>query len=114
MRGCDSRKVRPRISRKGHEHHVATARFGKASARHDAAVVAIKYDLQEDLGILARSPRRIIAVAMLEHGQIQLLLNDLVERIFERPLDDLIGIRQRNHLRLIQVVVLVSGHEALQ
>jgi hypothetical protein len=106
--------VRPGISRQRHEHNVASARFGDAAARDDAAVVAVEYDLEQHLGVIGRSPRRIVVIAMLEDGQVELLLNDLVERKFERPLDDLVGVRQWNHLGLIQVVVFVSGHGALQ
>jgi len=38
-----------------------------------------------------------------------LLLNDLVQRKIERPLDDRVGVRQRNHLGLIQVVVTLDA-----
>jgi len=50
---------------------------------------------------------------MLEDGQVEMLLNDLIECKFERTFDDLVGIRQWNHLGLIQVAEFVSGHRAL-
>ena len=104
--------MRSGICRQRHEHHVAAARLGDPSARDDSAVVAVEHYLQQHPGIVGRSPCLVIAIAMLEDSQIEMLLNDLVEGILERTFDDLVGVRQRNHLRLIQVVMFVSGHRA--
>lgn len=48
---------------------------------------------------------------MLEHRQVEMLFDDLVEGVFERAFNNLVGIRQRNHLSLIQVVLFVSAIE---
>jgi hypothetical protein len=74
--------------------------------------IALASDILDTTLRRRASAMRVIAVGMLERGQVELLLNDLVERA--RPLNALVGLRQWNHLGLIQVVGVVSGHGALQ
>ena len=58
---------------------------------------------------MRQPPCLVVAVAPLEHAQIQVLLDDLVERVLERAGHDLIRVAQRNPLVLLQVVRLAAG-----
>src|SRR3954447_24546390 len=79
-------------------------------AGDDALVVAVQHNLQQQLRVVCRSARLVVGVALLESAQLQMLLDDLAESVLERALDDLVRIRQRDHLRLVQVVGLVPRH----
>jgi len=56
--------------------------------------------IEQHLRVVRQPPRLIVAVAPLEHAQIQVLFHDLVERVLERAAHDLIRIAQRNPLVL--------------
>ncbi len=106
----DGGEMRPRIRRQRHEHHVAPAGLGELPTRDQPLGVAIEHDLEEHLRIIGQPPGLIILIPMLEHRQVEMLFDDLVERMLERPRHDLIGIGNREKLVLLQVVRFVPRH----
>src|SRR6187549_3538943 len=79
--GGQRREVGPCIGRKSPKYHVAPASFGQRAAGDDALVVAIQHDLQQDFRVVRQASRGVVGVALLEHRQIEMLLDDLVERV---------------------------------
>jgi len=90
-----------------------SGRIKKRAVRWDYRLRLDDADIVRFMALARHSPRLIVAVAALEHRQIQVLLDDLVERILERARHDLLGARNRDELVLLHVVRLVARHPHL-
>jgi hypothetical protein len=70
--------VRLAIPRKRDELHVVAARPFHAARAHDPMRVGQQHDLEQDPGLVGRSAHLIVAIARLNLGQVDLVIEQVV------------------------------------
>ena len=100
-------------------HHIAGQGFeddvGLAAPLHlpagvDALGVGEQNDLQQDGRIIGQTAGVFVAVFGVEDRQVQLVLDQVVHRVFESAGLELVLVIDHDHGVLIVVVVLEAGH----
>src|SRR6185295_6564325 len=106
----DGGEVGPGVGRQRHEDNILLAALRDLPAGSNPSGVGIQNDLQQDGWIISRRTELIIVVASLEYRQVNLLVDEIVERVLEGPRQNLFIEEDGNELALGVVVLFVSRH----
>lgn len=106
-------EMRPGISGQRHEYHVLAAGLFNLTAGDDAARVCIEHDLQKNPGIIGFCASLIIAETGIEQREVKLVVDKVIQRIFEGAGKNLVGKVDGNELALGIGVRFVTGHDAI-
>ena len=93
-------EMRPGIGGQRHEHHVLPAGLFNLPAGDDAPRVGVEYDLEQNPGIVGPGAGLIIAKTGIEQGKIKLVVDEVIQGIFEGAGQNLVGEVDRNELAL--------------
>lgn len=105
----DGREVGPGIAAQGDERDVFLAGPGDRAAAHDPAGVGEPYDPQQHGRCVGRRAGRVIPIPRIERGQVDGVLEQVVQRMLERARQELRGEVDRDQLGL-EVDGLVARH----
>jgi hypothetical protein len=103
-------EVGGRITREGHEDNVLLAALLYLPAGGDAPGIGVEDDLQEDGGVIGRGAGIVIGVAGIEHGEVEFLVDQVIEGILEGAREDLLVKGDGNELALTVIVLFVACH----
>ena len=87
---CDRREVRSTIRRHRHEQHLLLAHSCDLSTARNSTRIRQQYDLEQYRWIVRRATHLIVRVAVVENTQIELVLDQVTQRMFERARKDLL------------------------
>ena len=93
-------EMRPGIGGQGHEDNVLPAGLLDLPAGDDAPRVGVEHDLEQNLGIVGCGAGRIIFEAFIEDGEIELMVDQVVQGILESAGQDLFGEMDGDELAL--------------
>ena len=99
-----------RITGEGHEDNVFPAALFYFPAGGDTPGVGIEDDLEKNGGIIGGGAGIVIGVAGIKYGEIKLMVDQVVQRVFEGAGEDLLVKGDGKELALTVVVLFVAGH----
>ncbi len=99
-----------RITGEGHEDNVFPAALLYLPAGGDAPGVGIEDDLEQDGGIIGGGAGIVVAVAVIEEGKIEFLVDQVVQRVLEGAGEDLLIKGDGDEFALAVVVLFVACH----
>ena len=106
----DRRVVEGLPTSQGHEDHVLAARpLDFAGGRH-ATRVSQQDDFQENLRVVRQSPGSVVIEPLLKQRDVDSVLYDVMNRVFERARQDLLVQSYRKHQSLCVGVFFEPGH----
>jgi len=105
----DRGEVRLGVAREDHEQHVLPACRLDRTAAQDPSAVGEQHDLEQHARGIGRSPGRVVAKPRREGRKIQLVIDQVGQRVLEAAWDDLRGQIHRQQSRA-HVDVLVARH----
>ena len=94
----------------GHEDDVLLTALLYRPAGGDAPGVGIEDDLEKDGGIIGGSAGVIITVPIVKDGEIEFVIDQVVQGIFEGAGQDLLVKGDGDELALAVVILLVACH----
>ena len=109
----DGGEVRPRIGGQSHEDDVFPAGLLDLPAGDDAPRVGIEHDLQKNPGIVSGGAGLVVAEAGVEQGQVKLVVDEVVQGVFEGAGQNLLGEVDGDELALGVRVRFVARHDAI-
>ena len=98
------------IAGEGHEDDVLPTALLYLPAGGDAPGVGIEDDLEQDGGIIGGGAGIVIAVAGIEDGEVEFVIDQVVQRVLEGAGEDLLVKGDGNELALAVVVLFVACH----
>jgi len=105
----DGREVGPGIAAQGDERDVFLAGPGDRAAAHDPAGVGEPYDPQQHGRWVGRRAGRVMPIPRIERGQVDGVLEQVVQRMLERARQELRGQVDRDQ-RGLGVDGLIARH----
>ena len=107
------REMRLLIARQRNEHHVLHTRPRHRARRGDAARVGEQHYLEQYRRIVGRRASAVVLEACSKTIEVNLVVDQVAQRVLEGARQQLPAIRHRDHLGLLGVVVPVSRHRCL-
>ena len=107
--GGEGGEVRGAVATEGDEGYMFAAGAFDAATADDALAVGEQHDLEQHPRRVGRSTRLVVAVAGIEAGEIDLMVDQVVQRVLERARDELSFEIDGNEARA-GVYVFVAGH----
>lgn len=108
----DGGEVRVRVGGQRHENDVLDAAALDLPAGGDAAGIGIQHNLQQNCRIVGRGTGLVVPVFRIEGSQIDFVVDQVAEGIFEAAGEDLTGKGDADEFALVVIVVLVPRHPA--
>jgi hypothetical protein len=96
----NSSEMGPGISGERHEDYVLLAGPFDLPAGDDASGVGVEYNLEKDSGIVGGGSGDIVLKTFIKAGEVQLMINEMVQRIFEGTGENLLGKMNGNEFAL--------------
>ena len=81
----------PGVGGQGHEDHILPAGLLDLPAGDNAPRVTIEHNLQKNPGIIGSGAGLIIAEAGVEQGKVKLVVDEVIQGVFEGAGQDLLG-----------------------
>ena len=106
----DRREMRPRVRREGHHHDILLAGGFDLAAGDHAARVRAQHDLQHYARVVGGRARRVVGVSGVYRREIELVVDDVAQRVLESARKDLLLERDRDELTLGVFYGLVARH----
>jgi len=103
----------PGVGGQGHEDHVLLAGLLDLPAGDNAPRIGVEHDLQKNPGIVGGGAGLVVAEAGVEQGQVKLVVDEVVQGIFEGAGQNLLGEVDGDKLALRVRVRFVAGHDAI-
>jgi len=98
------------VGGQGHKQYVLAADPFDLATAGDAARIGQQHDLQQHGGIVGGRTGGVVAVALMEVLQVEVVIDHVVEGIFKGAGQDLIRKTQRDHLGLVVIGGFVARH----
>jgi hypothetical protein len=103
----------PGISGQGHEDHVFMAGLFNLPAGDDVSGVSVEYNLEQDFGIVGSSSGDVVLETFVKVGEVQLMINEMAQGVFESAGEDLLRKVNGNKFALGIGVRFVTSHAAI-
>jgi hypothetical protein len=105
--------MRSGVAGQGHEYHVLFAALCDLTTAEDSARISKKNDLQKDCWVDSGGACGIVSVSGVEHAEVDIMINQIIYRVFDRPRLDLSRERNRQKPGLVLEILSVASHSCI-